>query len=95
MIKIDDNVLNIFQNSKTIPDKGAGRIMLESTLFHESTHYGNIKKHGSHNVSFNESVKVFEKQVYGCDISRDNAKKYWDSKYGLNNVTSKPLMNTR
>lgn len=69
--------------------------MLESTLFNESTHYGNVKKHGSHNGSFSESGKAFEKQVYGFDISRDNAKKYWDSKYGLKNVDSKPLMNTR
>lgn len=95
LIKIDDNVLDMFKNSKTIPDKGAGRIMLESTLFHEGTHYGNVKKHGNGNGSFGESGKAFERQAYGLDISRGNVRRYWDSKYGFNNATPKPLMKVR
>jgi len=79
LIRLDNNVVGMFENATTMGDKQVGEIMVESTLFHEGTHYGNIKTSGTVNGSYIESGKAFEKKVYGQDIGRSNVKSYWQS----------------
>ena len=72
-IAIDDDVVGIFKTSMKSGDDVIGKLgetMLESTLFHEGAHYGNIKKNKNPNGTFKESGKAFEKKVYGTDIGR-------------------------
>ncbi len=80
LIKLDDNIVKMLTNSKTFGGKSVGKIMVESTLLHEGTHYGNAKVNGNGNGRFKESGKAFEKKAYGRDISRSNVKKYWELK---------------
>jgi RHS repeat-associated protein len=80
LIKLDDEVAAMLENSMTVGEEEVGTIMVESTLFHEGTHYGNLKKNGNGNGSYDESGKEFEKNAYGQDISRSGVRKYWESK---------------
>jgi RHS repeat-associated protein len=86
LIKLDNDVVDMYENATTMGDKQVGKIMLESTTFHEGTHYGNLKKNGTGNGSYVESGKNFENNVYGRDIGRDNVKNYWQSQQ-LNPMT--------
>ena len=72
LIKLDDDVANMFEKAKTVKESRIGKIMLESTLFHEGTHFGNAKTTNSGNGNLDESGKEFEKSVYGQDINRLN-----------------------
>jgi hypothetical protein len=74
LIILDDDVVNMMEKAVTNGDREIGKLMVESTLFHESTHYGNIK-----NRIHKESGKFFEKKVYGQDLDRRNVKSYWQS----------------
>jgi RHS repeat-associated protein len=91
LIKLDNDVVDMYENATTMGDKQVGKIMLESTTFHEGTHYGNLKKNGTGNGSYVESGKVFEKNVYGRDIGRDNVKNYWQSQQ-LNPMAPRPAI---
>ncbi len=73
LIYLDDDIVNIFTDAdRTSHYKKAklGTRLLESTLFHEVTHFGNLKKNKNGNGKFKESGKAFEQQVYGKDIGR-------------------------
>jgi len=75
-IALDDDVVGMMENAKNAGDRQVGKIMVESTLFHEGTHFGNLKTNGSPNGTFTESGKEFEKRAYGLDIGRYNVRSY-------------------
>ncbi len=81
-IKIDDDVIALFEQGRKDPDPDVAKVtdlLLESTLFHESTHYGNLKTDNSGNGKFEESGKAFEDAVYGGDVDRSPIiKRMWD-----------------
>ncbi|MBS4057578.1 MAG: hypothetical protein KGZ82_09715, partial [Bacteroidales bacterium] len=79
-IKLDNDVVGMYENANTMGDKQVGGTMVESTLFHEGTHYGNLKTSGTAHGTYSESGKAFERKVYGRDIGRGNVKQYWQSK---------------
>lgn len=91
LIKLDNDVVEMYENATTMGDKQVGKVMIESTTFHEGTHYGNLKKNGTGNGSFVESGKVFENNVYGRDIGRDNVRNYWQSQQ-LKPLTPRPAI---
>jgi len=70
----------MLENAKNTEQKQIGTIMVESTIFHEGTHFGNQKVNGNGNGIHKESGKQFEIEAYGQDINRSNVKKYWQSK---------------
>ncbi len=80
LVRLDDNVVNMLENAQNMGEKQVGTIMVESTLLHEGTHFGNYKVNSNGNGKFKESGKAFEKKAYGQDISRSNVKKYWKSR---------------
>jgi len=80
LVKLDDDVVGKYEYAKTNGEKQVGSILVESTLLHEGTHFGNFKVNGNGNGKFRESGKAFEKKAYGQDIGRSSVKKYWDSK---------------
>ncbi|NOQ25366.1 MAG: hypothetical protein GQ564_08385, partial [Bacteroidales bacterium] len=90
LIKLDNDVVGMYENATTAGDKQVGKIMVESTLFHEGTHYGNLKTSGTGHGTYPESGKAFEKKVYGQDIGRSNVRKYWKSKQ-IKPLTLKPI----
>lgn len=90
-IKLDNDVVGMYENAKTMGDKQVGGIMVESTLFHEGTHYGNLKISGTANGTYSESGKAFETKVYGRDIGRSNVKQYWQSKQ-VKPLTTRPRL---
>src|SRR5690606_25515231 len=59
-ITLDNDVVNMYEKAYTIGEMGIGKVRVESTLFHEGTHYGNAKVNGNANGSFSESGKAFE-----------------------------------
>jgi len=69
-------------------DKAGAGVFLESTLFHELTHYGHALN-GKMDKSINgvkEGGKDFEKAVYGEDVNDQNAKDIatkinWEGQY--------------
>jgi len=78
-IALDDDVVNAYEKAGK-EDEGAGKMFLESTLFHEGTHYGDNmdgerKKDEKGNVI--EVGKEFEKAAYGKDVSRGNYKEVY------------------
>ena len=80
LIRLDDDVVGMLENAQNMGEKQVGTIMVESTLLHEGTHFGNYKVNGNGNGKFKESGKAFETKAYGQDIGRSNVKKYWESK---------------
>lgn len=80
LIKLDENhTVGFLENATTIGDKQAASILVESTLYHEKTHIGNIQVNKNTDGKYLESGKAFEKTVYGRDISKYNFKSYWQS----------------
>jgi len=86
-IRISKDVADFYEKNYNSSDKvtaKAAEILLESTLFHESTHYGDAKKGGMDMTSMETEVKNgattvvqgrtkeggkdFEKAAYGRDI---------------------------
>lgn len=86
LIKLDEFVVGKYENAGTQLDKQAGEILVESTLLHESVHFGDIANDGIINTSitkpdgtidtFTEIGKAFERAAYGLDIDRGNADQY-------------------
>jgi RHS repeat-associated protein len=86
LIELDDNVVGKYENASTQLDKQVGEVLVESTLLHESTHFGDYASDGTKNTSitksdgsvdnFTEIGKAFEKAAYGQDIGRGNVDKY-------------------
>jgi RHS repeat-associated protein len=77
LIKLDKNVtVSYLENANTSFEKRSASVLVESTVYHEGTHYGNAKVNGNANGSFIESGKEFERRAYGVDISRHNFKQY-------------------
>ncbi|NOY96680.1 MAG: hypothetical protein GXO81_09980 [Chlorobi bacterium] len=91
LIRLDNDVVGMYENATTDGGRQVGKTMVESTLFHEGTHYGNLKTSGTAHGTYKESGKAFEKKVYGRDISRGNVKKYWQSQQ-LKPLTPLPAM---
>lgn len=73
LIAIDDDIINYFERASTLGEKLTGELLLESTLYHEGTHFGNIKVNSSPHGLHVESGKIFEQDVYGQDVTRSNA----------------------
>ena len=78
-IALDNDVVGMMENAQTGKDKDVGRIMVESTTFHELTHVGNATTSNTTNGKYTESGKAFETKVYGVDISRSNVAAYRES----------------
>ncbi|HEY5327341.1 MAG TPA: hypothetical protein VIJ27_10105, partial [Mucilaginibacter sp.] len=74
LIQLDNSVVGAYENAKTMGDKVAGEVLLESTLFHEGTHYGTGVNKSNEN-EYDSQGKEFEKTVYGEDVGRANAKR--------------------
>jgi RHS repeat-associated protein len=73
LIKLDDDIVSTYTNAMKSGDKNKEKLgtgLLESTIYHEGTHFGNIKKNGNVNGKFKESGKEFETRAYGADVSR-------------------------
>jgi hypothetical protein len=79
LVKLDDDVVSRLENAQSIGARGAANILVESTLYHEGTHFGNIKKNSNAHGSFSESGKSFERKAFGKDIGRGNVNAYWRS----------------
>jgi RHS repeat-associated protein len=68
-------------------DRAGSRLLIESTLFHEVTHYGDaLDGKMDKTNSTKEGGKLFEKAAYGEDVDRHNAvdivrKINWDNEY--------------
>jgi hypothetical protein len=81
LIKLDKNhTVSYLKNAKNAGEKQAAGVLVESTLYHEGTHYGNLKVNKNAHGNFSKSGKAFEKKAYGKDISKYNYKSYWQSK---------------
>lgn len=79
LIQLDDDVVGMLKSPGNDEEKQTGIIMVESTLLHESTHFGNNKVNGNNNGRYGESGKAFEIQAYGQDINRGNVKRFYNS----------------
>jgi RHS repeat-associated protein len=91
LIKIDNDVVARFESAKTETEVGSAKLLLESTLFHEGTHFGNLKTSKSFNGSFGESGKEFEKGAYGVDIGRANASQIYGSSLEVQRMDPLPV----
>lgn len=80
LLQIDLEPVNMLETAKSAEDKGAGRIMIGATTFHELTHIGNVAVNGTVNGKFTESGQAFEKAAYGKGVETYNAKDVWRSK---------------
>jgi RHS repeat-associated protein len=76
LIKLDDDVVGMLKNPATMGEKIEGNTMVESTILHEGTHYGNAKVNSNSNGTYKESGKAFDVRAYGMDINRSNIKAY-------------------
>ena len=63
-----NNTIDYLENAKNRIDKQASKLLVESTIYHESTHYGNLKVNNNLNGEYKESGNVFERRVYGKDL---------------------------
>ena len=72
-ILLDDDVVNMFEKTSG-EEQNSAKILLESTIFHEGTHFGNLKKNKNRHGKSHESGKLFEFTVYGRDITRNYVK---------------------
>jgi len=79
LIFLDNDIVSMLENAQSVKDLQIAMIMVESTLFHEGTHIGNIHKSGNAHGKYKESGKEFEIRTYGKDINRVNVEKYWES----------------
>lgn len=80
-----DDVVGMLENAPNLREEGVGTLMVESTLFHEGTHFGNTmtREDGDPNGIYTESGVSFEKEVYRQDIKRRNVRQYWNKKNPL------------
>jgi len=79
VIRLDiNNVAPVLENARTREDYLAGKLFVESVIYHESTHYGNELINKNRNGSFEESGKAFEISVYGEDVKHDNYKRIYN-----------------
>ena len=79
VIRLDiNNVAPVLENARTREDYLAGKLFVESVIYHESTHYGNALINKNRNGSFEESGKAFEISVYGEDVKHDNYKRIYN-----------------
>lgn len=62
-------------------DRDAANILVESTIYHEGTHFGNTNKFGNPNGIYKESGKAFERRAYGQDIDESNFRTYYTQLY--------------
>ena len=77
IIRLDINkTVNYLENAKSRDEMGAAKLLVESTIYHEATHYGNAEYHGNPNGIFSvikrDSGKVFEQRVFNTDIRFNN-----------------------
>ena len=89
LIKLDDDVVGRLENAKTDMDRMEAHILVESTLFHETIHFGDAKSDGKENKSiklpdgtidtYTEIGKAFENKWYGQDVGRYNTSTIVDS----------------
>ena len=94
LIKIDNDVVSMYEGAKTMGDKQAAEVLLESTLFHEGVHKGTGTRKSNENEYDNngkEKGKEFEKSYYGVDVGRDNAQRIGNPE--LKAVAIKPNFN--
>lgn len=54
-----NNTVDYLENAKNRIDKEASKLLVESTIYHESTHYGNLKVNNNPNGVYSESGKEF------------------------------------
>jgi hypothetical protein len=92
--QLDKDAVNMLENAKTSDDKASGKIMVESTTFHELTHIGNLKVNGNPQGHFTESGRAFEEGAYGQQIETFNVEKFWRSSQPVQPITppSIPLL---
>lgn len=81
-----NNTVNYLENALSRNDKEAATILVESTIYHESTHYGNLKVNKNKNGFYKESGKEFEWRAYGMDLSYKNHRQYYINYYTLPKV---------
>ena len=73
VIRLDINkTVGYLENAKTREEVSAAKLLVESTIYHESTHYGNAERYGKRNGIYKESGKIFEKRAYNKDVSFSN-----------------------
>lgn len=80
LITLSTKIVDMMEKAVTNEEKGVALLMVESTVFHEGTHFGNAKVHGNSdaNGKFGKDPgKSFEKDAYGRDIDPSNVKRVW------------------
>ena len=81
-IYLNKLVVDLFEtamNSADTNKKGAFTLLLESTIFHEFTHFGNAETSNTSQGKYKESGKDFENDVYGGDVSTNNAEEIFNN----------------
>lgn len=77
LILIDKNLtVSYLENANTPFEKRSASVLVESTVYHEGTHYGNAKVNRNAHGRFRESGKEFERRAYGVGISVNNFRQY-------------------
>ena len=89
--QLDKDAVNMLELAKTTDDKGAGKIMVESTTFHELTHIGNLNTNGTPNGKFTESGRAFEQGAYGQQIETFNVERYFRSLQPIQPIPQPPI----
>jgi RHS repeat-associated protein len=92
-IALDNDVVGMLENASNPNERASGNIMVESTIFHELTHVGNVMTSGTTNGNYNESGKYFEQRAYGQDIDRGIVSQYVSSTT-TSSVKLEPLLPT-
>ena len=85
VIRLDVNItIPFLEKAETRSDYLAGKFLIESVIYHESTHYGNALIHQNINGCYTESGKAFEISVYGEDVNYGNYKRIYNSSSSIN-----------
>lgn len=84
-----NNTVDYLENAKNRIDKEASKLLVESTIYHESTHYGNLKVNNNPNGVYSESGKEFENRAYGIDLSYRNHKNYYQLNFNLPKIATR------
>ena len=81
-----NNTVSHLENAQNRNDKEAATILVESTIYHEGTHYGNLKVNKNKNGLYLESGKEFERRAYGMDIDYRKYRLYYMNNHILPKV---------
>lgn len=90
---MDKDVVEAFEKAQTELEKGAGKILVESTLYHEATHYGdNLDGKNLRDACGNkiETGISFELTAYGVNFINMPVGNYIMQYQGVLNGTYSP-----